>query len=160
MHTGLGYYTSVVNMRAAEVDGKVLSLDDVWAVAKKIIEAEIDKHYAVGLGRVDYALGTGGVRVVGHSEGCFVGSGWSWGSGALDMLTLNFDGLHWDAKKMLNPSFEEPGQCLPLRGSSVFVEPPEEACTHLLLKGVELLDTLKGVLLAVDGARAEELWIC
>ena len=35
------------------------------------------------------------------------------------MLTLNFDGLHWDANKMLNPRFEEPDQCLPLRGISV-----------------------------------------
>ena len=84
----------MVNMRAAEGDGKVLSLDDVWVVAKKIVEAEIDKYYAYGLGRVDYALETGGGRVVGHSEGCFVGSGWSWGKGALDMLTLNFDGIH------------------------------------------------------------------
>ena len=42
----------------------------------------------------------------------------------------------------------------------VFVEPLKEACAHLLLKGVELLDTLKGVLLAVDGAGAEDLWIC
>ena len=121
MHTGLGYYTSVVNMRVAEGDGKVLSLDDFWAVAKNIVEAEIDKHSADGLGRVDYALGTGGGRVVGHSEGCFVGSGWSWGRGALDKLTLNFDGLHRDANKMLKPSFGEPGQCLPLRGSLVSV---------------------------------------
>ena len=77
MHTGVGYYTSVVNIRAAKGDGKVLSLDDVWVVAKKIVEVEIDKHSIDGLGRVDYALGTGGGRVVGHSEGCFVGSGWS-----------------------------------------------------------------------------------
>ena len=37
------------------------------------------------------------------------------------MLTLNFDGLHQDANKMLNPRFGDPGQCLPLQGSSVFV---------------------------------------
>ena len=109
-------------MHAAEGDGKVLSLDDVWAVANNIVEAEIDKHSADGLGRVDYALGMGGGRVVGHSEGCFVGSGWSWGKGALDMLTLNFYGLHQDANKMPNPSFGDPGQCLPLRGSIVFVD--------------------------------------
>ena len=99
----------MVNMRVAEGDGKVLSLDDFWAIAKRIVEAEIDKHSADGLGRVDYALGTGGGRVVGHFEGCFVGSGWSWGRGSLDMLTLNFDGLHWDANKMLKPSFGKPG---------------------------------------------------
>ena len=114
MHTGLGYYTSMVNMRATEGDVKVMSLDDIRAVAKKIFEVEIDKHSVDGLGRVDYALGTGGGRVVGHSEGYFVGSGWSWGRGALDMLTLNFEGLHRDANKMLKPSFGEPGQCLPL----------------------------------------------
>ena len=118
----LGYYTSVVNMRVAEGDGKVLSLDDAWAIAKKIFEAEIDKHFVNVLGRVDYALGTGGGRVVGHSEGCFFGSGWSWGRGDLDMLTLDFNGLHQDANKMLNPSFGEPIWCLPWWGSSLFVD--------------------------------------
>ena len=39
----------------------------------------------------------------------------------------------------------------------VFVEPPEEDCAHLLLKCVDLLDTLKGVLLAVDGVGVEEI---
>ena len=38
------------------------------------------------------------------------------------MLTLNFDGLHQDANKMLKPRFGDPGQCLPLQGSSVFVD--------------------------------------
>lgn len=118
----LALVTSVVNKRAAEGDGQALSLDDVRAVAKQIVEAEIDKHSADGLGRVDYALGTGGGRVVGHSEGYFVGNGWSWGRGALDMWKKNFDGLHRDADKMLKPSFGEPGQCLPLQGSSVFVD--------------------------------------
>ena len=102
------------NMCAVEGDGKVMIFDDVRAVSKKIVEAKIDKHSTYGLGRFDYALGMGGGRVAGHSEGCFVGSGWSWGRGALDMLTLNFDGLHWDANKMLKPSFGEPSQCLPL----------------------------------------------
>jgi len=100
----------------------VLSLDDVRAVAKQIIEAEIEKHSADGLARVDYALGTGGGKVVGHSEGYLAGNGWSWGRGAMDMLKINFDGLHRDADKMLKPSFGEPGQCLPLQGSSVFVD--------------------------------------
>ena len=88
----------------------------VWMMfgLKMIVEEEIDKHSTDGLGRVDYALGTGGGRIVGHFEGCFVGNGWSWGRGDIDMLTLNFDGLHWDANKMLKPSFGEPGQCLPL----------------------------------------------
>ena len=34
------------------------------------------------------------------------------------MLTLNFDGLHWDANKIQKPRFGELGQCLPLWGSS------------------------------------------
>ena len=38
------------------------------------------------------------------------------------MLTLNFDGLHWDANKIQKPRFGELGQCLPLWGSSVFVD--------------------------------------
>ena len=38
------------------------------------------------------------------------------------MLTLNFDGLHRDANKMLKPIFGDLGQCLCLQGSFVFVD--------------------------------------
>lgn len=146
----LALVTSVVNTRAAEGDGQALSLDDVRAVAKQIVEAEIDKHSADVLGRADYALGTGGGKVVRHSEGYFVGNRWSWGRGALDILKMNFNGLHRDADKMLKPSFGEPGQCLPLQGSSVFVDVALR--TSILPEAVTLEHVAKSV--AYDRASA------
>ncbi|GMH07849.1 hypothetical protein Nepgr_009689 [Nepenthes gracilis] len=83
-----------------------LTLDDISALARKIVEAEIEKHAADGLGRVDYALASGGATVVKHSEALIVAKG----------------GVHDDAEKMLKPSFGQPGECFPLKGSSGFVE--------------------------------------
>lgn len=75
---------SVVDEWAVEAKGQALSLDDVRAVAKRIVEAEIEKHSADGLGKVDYALGSGGGKVVRHSEGYFVGVGKNWGLDSLN----------------------------------------------------------------------------
>eukprot|EP01018_Ginkgo_biloba_P038110 Gb_33230 [translate_table: standard] len=118
----LALVNSVVDMRAAEGDGQALSLDDVRAVARRIVEAEIEKHSADGLGRVDYALGAGGGKVVSHSEGYLLGKGRNWGLGPLDLLMKGVTGIHPYASKILEPSFGEPGQCLPLKSSMVFVD--------------------------------------
>ncbi|KAJ7563554.1 hypothetical protein O6H91_03G115100 [Diphasiastrum complanatum] len=102
-------------------DGLVenLSLDQVRAIARQLVHDELDKHAADGIGRVDYALGSGGGRVLNHSEGFYAGIGWG------SLLGLNFVPgtyrLHHLASKILEPSFGQPGQCLPLAGSSVFV---------------------------------------
>ncbi|KAL8136345.1 hypothetical protein V2J09_002346 [Rumex salicifolius] len=89
-----------------------LSLDEIRGLARQIVEKEIDKHAADGLGRVDYALGTGGATVLKHSEPFVVGKGGKW----------LWQGVQSDADKMLKPSFGEPGQCFPLKGSSGFVQ--------------------------------------
>ncbi|CAA7392998.1 unnamed protein product [Spirodela intermedia] len=94
-----------------------VTLDEIKAYARDIIEKEIEKHAADGLGKVDYALASGGGRVVRHSEAYSFGKG-SWfpvGKG-------RSGGVHASAHKMLQPSFGEPGQCFPLRGSTGFVE--------------------------------------
>lgn len=95
--------------------GDEVSLDQIREYARNIIEKEIQRHVADGLGMVDYALASGGGMVVRHSEpfGKVTGSG-SW-------LT-NRNKAHADAAKMLRPSFGEPGQCFPLKGSSGFVQ--------------------------------------
>lgn len=91
------------------------SLDDIMAYARNVVEREIEKHAADGLARVDYALGSGGATVVKHSEPYLVGKGRNW-------WTIMRNGVHSDADKMLRPSFGEPGQCFPLKGSSGFVQ--------------------------------------
>lgn len=93
-----------------------VNLDEIRAFAREIVEKEIEKHAADGLGRVDYALASGGATVVKHSEPYIVGRGSNWFSRA------NRNAVHNDAEKLLRPSFGEPGQCFPLKGSSGFVQ--------------------------------------
>lgn len=93
------------------------SLDRIRAVAREIVMKEIEKHAADGLGRVDYALASGGASVVRHSEPFYHDNGISW------LPAVRFrKGVHFLAHKMLEPSFGEPGDCFPLKGSSGFVE--------------------------------------
>lgn len=89
-----------------------VTLDDVRVYAREIVEKEIEKHAADGLGRVDYALASGGGMVVKHSRP-FKND---WFSKSMS------NGVHSDAEKMLKPSFGEPGQCFALKGSSGFVQ--------------------------------------
>ncbi|XP_059656425.1 SUN domain-containing protein 1-like [Cornus florida] len=93
-----------------------VNLDEIRAFAREIVEKEIEKHAADGLGRVDYALASGGAIVTEHSEPYNVGKGSSW------FYTSSRNRVHKDAGKMLRPSFGEPGQCFPLKGSTGFVQ--------------------------------------
>ncbi|KAF4397153.1 hypothetical protein G4B88_008999, partial [Cannabis sativa] len=77
------------------------SLNDIRVYARDLVLKEIEKHAADGVGRVDYALGSGG--------------------GKWFLRSASYD-VHNDARKMLKPSFGEPGQCFALKGSSGFVE--------------------------------------
>ncbi|KAH7423092.1 hypothetical protein KP509_12G038900 [Ceratopteris richardii] len=115
----LSLINSVVDQRAAEGSGKALSLDDVRAVARRMVEIEIEKHAADGIGRVDYALGSGGGKVVDHSEGFYHGLWFGWHLLASGFLP-RASNIHPLANKILEPSFGEPGQCLPLKGSNVY----------------------------------------
>ncbi|KAK3002267.1 hypothetical protein RJ639_022561 [Escallonia herrerae] len=97
-------------------DAGDLKLDEVRAFAKEIVEREIEKHAADGLGKVDYALASGGAMVLKHSEPYIAGKASSWFYGPNRIM------VHGTAEKMLSPSFGEPGQCFPLKGSSGFVD--------------------------------------
>ncbi|CAL9053625.1 SUN domain-containing protein 1-like isoform X1 [Musa acuminata AAA Group] len=94
-----------------------VTLDDVRNFAKEIVKKEIEKHAADGLGRVDYALSSGGARVISHSEPFVVGKFSNWLS-----LGKGRNRVHSNAQKMLEPSFGEPGQCFALQGNNGFVE--------------------------------------
>ncbi|WVZ77113.1 hypothetical protein U9M48_025014 [Paspalum notatum var. saurae] len=88
-----------------------ISLDDLRLYAKEIVEIEIAKHSADGLGMVDYALASGGAKVLGHSETFMNGK---------TFLPVR-GSAHKTAQKMLEPSFGQPGECFALKGSSGFV---------------------------------------
>ncbi|KAK8942344.1 hypothetical protein KSP39_PZI008849 [Platanthera zijinensis] len=94
-----------------------VDLDHIRALAKDIVDKEIEKHAADGLGRVDYALASGGARVVKHSQPYAVVKANSWLA-----VTKVKSSVHPSAQKMLEPSFGEPGQCFPLQGGSGFIE--------------------------------------
>lgn len=112
-----GFLNELNKRRSFDGSDQDLSLDDIMNVAKEIVEKEIEKHAADGLGRVDYALASGGARVVRHSEPYILGKSRNWLS-----IGKGRDGVHPNAQKMLQPSFGEPGQCFALQGSSGFVE--------------------------------------
>ncbi|CAH2054155.1 unnamed protein product [Thlaspi arvense] len=92
-----------------------VDIDELRAYARDIVEKEIGKHAADGLGRVDYALASGGAFVMDHSDPYLVGNGGNW-------FGTSRRRVHSKAAKMLTPSFGEPGQCFPLKGSSGYVQ--------------------------------------
>ncbi|XP_057812531.1 SUN domain-containing protein 1 [Salvia miltiorrhiza] len=94
-----------------------VSVDDIRNYAKEVVMKEIEKHAADGLGMVDYALVSGGARVVKHSEP-FRG-GKAGGSGG---WLVQRNKVCAEAERMIRPSFGEPGQCFALKGGSGFVE--------------------------------------
>ncbi|XP_078446868.1 SUN domain-containing protein 2-like [Wolffia australiana] len=99
-------------------DSRRTNFDEIRKQARVIIMNEIEKHAADGLGMVDFALASGGARVVKHSEAFSSGNGrWiSIGN------AFRRGEVHPNAQKMLQPSFGEPGQCFALQGSAGFVE--------------------------------------
>lgn len=103
--------------RKSSRESSDVSLDEIGALAKEIVEKEIEKHAADGLGRVDYALASGGARVITHSEPFVSGKASNWFAVGKDRSRV-----HSNAKKMLEPSFGEPGQCFALQGSSGYVD--------------------------------------
>lgn len=89
-----------------------ISLDDIRLFAKEIVETEIARHAADGLGMVDYALRSGGGKVVKYSEAFKKGKSYF----------ASQKNVHEAAQKMLEPSFGQPGECFALEGSSGFVQ--------------------------------------
>ncbi|KAG6473911.1 hypothetical protein ZIOFF_067831 [Zingiber officinale] len=105
------------NSKNMDDTSMIFDLDQIRAFASDIVQKEIDKHAADGLGRVDYALASGGTKVVRHSTPYCLGKGSNWFTSATGR-----NGVHANSHKMLSPSFGEPGQCFSLQGSSGFVE--------------------------------------
>lgn len=108
-------FDELQNAKSADNGNTEMSLDEIRGVAKKIVEEEISRHAADGLGRVDYALSSGGATVVKHSEPYIVGKS-SW------IPKISFSKVNKESEKMLKPSFGEPGQCFPLKGDNGFVQ--------------------------------------
>lgn len=111
------FLNELKSRRNGDDTGKDVDWDEIMAISREIVEKEIEKHAADGLGRVDYALASGGAKVVGHSEPYVYANGNKWLA-----LAKGKSRVLSSAQKMIKPSFGEPGQCFPLQGSSGFVE--------------------------------------
>uniref|UniRef100_A0A2P2ISA5 SUN domain-containing protein n=1 Tax=Rhizophora mucronata TaxID=61149 RepID=A0A2P2ISA5_RHIMU len=115
------FYEELKKGKVGDHGATDVSFDDIKAYARELVAKEIEKHASDGLARVDYALASGGAMVLKHSEP-FVPKENNW-------FSINSLGgrsargrIHPDALNMLKPSFGEPGQCFPLKGSSGFVQ--------------------------------------
>ncbi|CAK7325119.1 unnamed protein product [Dovyalis caffra] len=108
------FYEQFKKAKGGEFGGSDVTLDDIMVYARQIVQNEIEKHAADGLGRVDYALATSGGMVVKHSDPYMAGRGVNW--------FLKGRGVQPNADEMLKPSFGEPGKCFALKGSSGFVQ--------------------------------------
>lgn len=114
-------FNAVMNEKGTVSNSKsAISFSDFHAAIQKMIEAEIEKHSADGIARVDYAVASGGGKVLDHSEGYYPGNklAVSWRDIQKRIFSSN---LHSLANDILKPKFGEPGRCLPLKGSDVFV---------------------------------------
>ncbi|ESQ48965.1 hypothetical protein EUTSA_v10020697mg [Eutrema salsugineum] len=108
-------YDELKKGKVRDSSGSDINIDELRAYARDIVEKEIGKHAADGLGRVDYALASGGAFVMDHSDPYLVGNGGNW-------FGTSRRRVHSKAAKMLTPSFGEPGQCFPLKGSNGYVQ--------------------------------------
>ena len=121
--------------KLSEILEREVSLDEIRMTDRDMVEKEIQRHAADGLGRVDYALSSGGAMVVRHSEPFIIGMvgllfrkfGLTTVYRDSEMVRLLFRKIglslvNRDSEKMLKPSFGEPDQCFPLKGDSGFVE--------------------------------------
>lgn len=99
------------NDLSERINERILSekFTEISDLTRMVIEEEIEKHEADGIGKADYALASGGAIILGHSEPGFP---------ANEHKHL----VHPDAIKMLQPSFGEPGQCFSLKGNSGYVQ--------------------------------------
>lgn len=109
-------FDELKNVKSSASEDRDMSLDEIRRIAREIVEKEIERHAADGLGRVDYALSSSGGMVVRHSKPYSAGKLIGW------FPKPSLSGVHSDSEKMLKPSFGEPGQCFPLKGDSGFVQ--------------------------------------
>ncbi|KAB5543949.1 hypothetical protein DKX38_012061 [Salix brachista] len=108
------FYQQLKKENDGEIGGSDVSLDDIMVYAREIVQKEIEKHAADGLGRVDYALAASGGMVVKHSDPYMDVRGVK--------RFLKGGRVQPNAVEMLKPSFGEPGKCFALKGSRGFVQ--------------------------------------
>ncbi|CAN6887681.1 unnamed protein product [Brassica oleracea] len=143
-------YEELKKSKVDESSFSDVSIDELRAYAREIVEKEIGKHAADGLGRVDYALASGGAFVMDHSDPFLVGN---W-------FGTSRRRVHSKAVKMLTPSFGEPGQCFPLKGSNGFVQVRLRAPVvpeAVTLEHVSKLTAIKEAVSKMTGRDTEEV---
>ena len=101
----------LMNVKGADNGDMEVGLDDIIMAIRNMLLKEIQR-----LGRVDYALSSGGAMVVRHSKPFIIGNVRHW------FRKITLITVYRDSEKMLKPSFGEPDQCFPLKGDNGFVQ--------------------------------------
>ncbi|GJP34171.1 hypothetical protein CLOM_g18625 [Closterium sp. NIES-68] len=144
-HEVMQLVQQVAEARAQEMEGRVLTLDDVRAAAKRVVEEQLQRRLTDDIERADYALATGGGRVVAHSDALYtrqqqqqqqqkrrwsqvvntvsrLASSGAAGSGAASGgKESEAAWLHPNAQVVLTPG-RYPGNCLPLKGQQGHID--------------------------------------
>ena len=101
----------LMNVKGVDNGDMEVTLDDIIMTTRDMLLKEIQR-----LGRVDYALSSGGAMVIRHSEPFIIGKVRRW------FKKISLTTVYKDSEKMLKPSFKESDQCFPLKGDSGFVQ--------------------------------------
>ena len=109
-------FDDLMNVKGAVIGDRGVSLDEIRMVARDMLVKEIQRHAGDGLSRVDYALSSGGAKVVRHSKPFIIEKVRRW------FRKISPTTVYRDSEKMLKPSFGEPNQCFLLKGGSGFVQ--------------------------------------
>ncbi|KAK9912348.1 hypothetical protein M0R45_036215 [Rubus argutus] len=117
--------------RIAEVEASMKETTKMLQVGVDVASRKIDKEVGELRKEVDKKIEDRGVALAGElrkleakTEGLerWRAFGALYGGERSNWWTSMRNGVHYDADKMLRPSFGEPGQCFPLKGSSGFVQ--------------------------------------
>eukprot|EP00897_Mesotaenium_endlicherianum_P001679 jgi/Mesen1/1539/ME000133S00547 len=130
-----------------------LSLEEVRDAARKVVEEELARHSADAIGRADYALSSGGAKVLAHSEAVpvpgelpFLGIG----AAGLRLMMPGGQKLHPWAANLLQPGNGVPGGCLPLKGTNGTVDIALR--TSILPSAITLEHVAKSVAYEIESA--------
>ncbi|CAI5999069.1 unnamed protein product [Closterium sp. NIES-64] len=111
----------VAEERAQEVEGRALTLDDVRAAAKRVVEEQLQRHLTDDIERADYALATGGGARGGALRRAVHAAAAAAAPAEAPVEPGEADLLHPNAQVVLTPG-RLPGNCLPLKGQQGHID--------------------------------------
>lgn len=109
----------VITEKSAQGLGDIITLDDVRKLARNLIEEEFEMRVD-DVGLPDFALASGGAKILAHSEAVETKSLSFYKLGLASLLRQSK--VHSSSLKVLQPCNGVPGECLPLKGTNGTVD--------------------------------------